>query len=144
MSGVLGERKHGLAEHEIGCRHADHPATVKHVWEAAGPLNAPTLQACGFFTACQIPFRSGWPFSLGARYVFVPCGDTSNDASRIKIVFMAVQYNRRSDTAKECEGDENTDRDHGVIIRLDHPHPNPPPSRGRGYEPRPSSGRAAA
>lgn len=29
----------------------DHPSTIKHVWEAAGPLDAPTLAACGFFAA---------------------------------------------------------------------------------------------
>ena len=33
---------------------ADHPATIKHVWEAAGPLDAPTLAACGFFALAGI------------------------------------------------------------------------------------------
>lgn len=33
---------------------ADHPATIRHVWEHAGGLNAPNLQRLGFFAACQI------------------------------------------------------------------------------------------
>lgn len=33
----------------------DHPATVKHVWEAAGGLNTPNLRQCGFLAACGIP-----------------------------------------------------------------------------------------
>lgn len=32
----------------------DHPATVRHVWEEAGGLEAPNLAASGFFAACQI------------------------------------------------------------------------------------------
>ncbi|CAN5385817.1 phosphopentomutase [soil metagenome] len=36
----------------------DHPATIKHVWEAVGGLNAPTLTEVGFFTACQIPVKA--------------------------------------------------------------------------------------
>ncbi len=32
----------------------DHPSTIKHVWEAAGGLNAPNLAACGLFAACGI------------------------------------------------------------------------------------------
>lgn len=34
---------------------SDHPATVMHVWEAAGGLNIPNLAACGFLEACGIP-----------------------------------------------------------------------------------------
>src|SRR5437588_12915574 len=33
----------------------DHPATIRHVWEQAGPLNAPNLASCGFFVAGQVP-----------------------------------------------------------------------------------------
>ena len=32
----------------------DHPATVKHVWEAAGGLDLPNLGSCGFLDACGI------------------------------------------------------------------------------------------
>lgn len=37
----------------------DHPATVRHVWEAVGGFNAPTLQAIGFLAACGIDAPSG-------------------------------------------------------------------------------------
>ena len=33
---------------------ADHPSTIKHVWEASGGFNAPNLEACGFLAACRI------------------------------------------------------------------------------------------
>lgn len=33
---------------------ADHPSTIRHVWESAGPLDAPHLEACGFFAACGV------------------------------------------------------------------------------------------
>lgn len=32
----------------------DHPATIKHVWEKAGPISAQNLAACGLFAACRI------------------------------------------------------------------------------------------
>jgi phosphopentomutase len=32
----------------------DHPATIKHVWETAGPFEAPNLGRCGFLRACGI------------------------------------------------------------------------------------------
>jgi phosphopentomutase len=34
---------------------ADHPSTIRHVWEHAGGLNAPNLEACGFFAAGGVP-----------------------------------------------------------------------------------------
>lgn len=43
---------------------SDHPATIKHVWEAVGGFDAPNLQACGFLTACGVPVEAG----PGARY----------------------------------------------------------------------------
>jgi phosphopentomutase len=46
----------------------DHPATIKHVWEKAGPLNAPTLQSCGFFTACKVPIEVHAPQGKAVRY----------------------------------------------------------------------------
>lgn len=33
----------------------DHPSTIRHVWEQAGPINAPNLASCGFFAAGQVP-----------------------------------------------------------------------------------------
>lgn len=33
---------------------ADHPATVRHVWEAVGGFSAPNLQVCGFLAGCGI------------------------------------------------------------------------------------------
>lgn len=33
----------------------DHPATILHVWEKAGGLNAPHLAACGFLAAGGVP-----------------------------------------------------------------------------------------
>jgi phosphopentomutase len=33
---------------------ADHPSTIKHVWEAVGGFNTPNLQALGFLAACGI------------------------------------------------------------------------------------------
>ncbi len=33
----------------------DHPSTIRHVWDQAGGLNAPTLEACGFFAAGMVP-----------------------------------------------------------------------------------------
>ena len=32
----------------------DHPATIKHVWETNGGLNAPNLESLGFFAACGV------------------------------------------------------------------------------------------
>lgn len=46
----------------------DHPATIQHVWERDGPLNAPTLQACGFFTACQVPVDVTPPTGFQVAY----------------------------------------------------------------------------
>jgi phosphopentomutase len=37
----------------------DHPATVRHVWEAVGGFVAPNLEACGFLTACGVPVEPG-------------------------------------------------------------------------------------
>jgi len=45
----------------------DHPSTIKHVWEAAGPLKAPTLQACGFFAAGGVD--SATPTPLEGKHV---------------------------------------------------------------------------
>lgn len=45
---------------------ADHPATIKHVWEAAGGLNAPNLARLGFFVACRI--NGTTPSTDGVRY----------------------------------------------------------------------------
>jgi phosphopentomutase len=42
----------------------DHPATIRHVYEANGGLNAPNLAACGFLAACGAPTPAG----SGARY----------------------------------------------------------------------------
>lgn len=33
----------------------DHPATIRHVWDAAGGIEAPNLLDCGFFAAGGIP-----------------------------------------------------------------------------------------
>jgi len=33
----------------------DHPATIRHVWEAVGGFSAPNLQSIGFLAACGIP-----------------------------------------------------------------------------------------
>ncbi len=48
----------------------DHPATIKHVWEHAGGLKAPNLDAIGFFAACQIgnPKARLENSKLGVRY----------------------------------------------------------------------------
>jgi phosphopentomutase len=42
----------------------DHPSTIKHVWQAAGGLNAPHLVDVGFFAACGIDA----PAATGARF----------------------------------------------------------------------------
>jgi phosphopentomutase len=36
----------------------DHPATVRHVWEAAGGLNTPNLESLGFLEACGVETNS--------------------------------------------------------------------------------------
>lgn len=41
----------GEAPDAVAFGDEDHPSTIKHVWEVAGPLDAPTLKACGFFAA---------------------------------------------------------------------------------------------
>jgi len=46
----------------------DHPATVKHVWEAAGGFNAPNLAACGFLAACGITSSTPQPLSPSSRW----------------------------------------------------------------------------
>jgi phosphopentomutase len=46
----------------------DHPSTIKHVWEAAGPLNAPHLSSIGFFAACGIDSPPSSPNGKSARY----------------------------------------------------------------------------
>jgi phosphopentomutase len=33
----------------------DHPSTIRHVWDAAGGVDAPNLAACGFFAAGGVP-----------------------------------------------------------------------------------------
>ncbi len=43
----------------------DHPATIRHVWEHCRGLNAPNLQACGFFAACAVAEAPAGP---QARY----------------------------------------------------------------------------
>ncbi len=48
----------------------DHPSTIKHVWEVAGPLALPNLDACGFLKACRITsgehgLREGWGAKFG-------------------------------------------------------------------------------
>lgn len=37
----------------------DHPATIRHVWEAVGGFDTPTLQAIGFLAACGIDAPAG-------------------------------------------------------------------------------------
>lgn len=47
----------------------DHPATIRHVWEAEGPLALPHLQACGVLAACGVNQLAGNLTSgLGVRY----------------------------------------------------------------------------
>ena len=47
----------------------DHPATIRHVWEAVGPLALPHLQACGVLAACGVNQLAGNLTSgLGVRY----------------------------------------------------------------------------
>ena len=47
----------------------DHPATIKHVWEKAGPLPLPNLQAVGFLDSCGVPGLGVTPPSgFGVRY----------------------------------------------------------------------------
>ncbi len=47
----------------------DHPATIRHVWDAVGPLALPNLQACGFLAACKIDRPPGQlGDSFGVRY----------------------------------------------------------------------------
>ncbi len=47
----------------------DHPSTIKHVWEAAGPLNVPNLRACGLLAAAGVDGETGGPPSgFGVRY----------------------------------------------------------------------------
>ncbi|MBN9501893.1 MAG: phosphopentomutase [Armatimonadetes bacterium 55-13] len=45
----------------------DHPSTVKHVWEAVGGFQAPTLSALGFLAACGIESEIGLA-GFGSRY----------------------------------------------------------------------------
>jgi phosphopentomutase len=45
----------GEAPDAVAFGDTDHPSTIKHVWEHAGGLNAPTLAACGLFAAAGIP-----------------------------------------------------------------------------------------
>jgi len=48
---------------------SDHPATIRHVWEKAGPLNTPNLLACGFLAACKVGEPTGVPREgFGVRY----------------------------------------------------------------------------
>ncbi len=47
---------------------ADHPSTLKHVWDHVGQINAPTLQGLGLFAAGGIdaaPGKSGWATRFG-------------------------------------------------------------------------------
>ena len=47
----------------------DHPSTIKHVWEATGTLDVPTLQACGFLAAAGLDRPAGVPRpGFGVRY----------------------------------------------------------------------------
>jgi phosphopentomutase len=47
----------------------DHPATIRHVWEAVGPLALPHLQACGVLAACGVNQLAGnLTYGLGVRY----------------------------------------------------------------------------
>ena len=46
----------------------DHPATIRHVWEQAGPLNAPNLASCGFFAAGQVPGQISAPIGKSVAY----------------------------------------------------------------------------
>jgi len=47
----------------------DHPATIRHVWETVGPLNAPNLQACGLLAAGGVNRPPSEPRQgLGVRY----------------------------------------------------------------------------
>lgn len=47
----------------------DHPATIRHLWDAVGPLAIPNLQTCGFLAACLIDCPSGIPRpGFGVRY----------------------------------------------------------------------------
>lgn len=48
---------------------ADHPATVRHVWETVGGFHAPHLAVCGFLEACGVPsLAGGLPGDLRSRY----------------------------------------------------------------------------
>ncbi len=46
----------------------DHPATIKHVWEAVGGFKTPTLAGLGFLNACGINPSALQPLSPSARY----------------------------------------------------------------------------
>lgn len=45
----------------------DHPATIRHVWEAAGGFHAPNLAAIGFLAACEVSVPASLPYASYGR-----------------------------------------------------------------------------
>jgi len=55
----------------------DHPATIRHVWEAAGGFQTPHLASIGFLAACGIPSEVGRPDASYGRLQELSMGKDS-------------------------------------------------------------------
>jgi phosphopentomutase len=91
----------------------DHPATVKHVWEAAGGLQTPNLAACGFLAACLI--------SNGEPPAISPSPSPLVPPSSLSLHGLSVRYGR----ARELSMGKDSVTGHWEMVGVVTPEPFP-------------------